>query len=285
MQILREAGKTASYGMCSWFYDMNYWYHTPWVERVVGEAAKIMAWAHSPTAPSATKEVAVFFDEATGWRKAVGDQCNADHWRVWYSISDSQRPLIDTMATSGIPYDSYFLDDLLSDKLPDYRVYVLAHIPTIEKRQVEAIKAKIQKAGKLLVIQELDDTAVAGCGSADYRTATKQLREALTAGPHATWWVRGRIDAAELNQRSRNAGVTTYGTPGQATFIGCGVATVHRITDAPTLVHFSQPVDLFEMDGKTSIARGVTTWEPKVSVKHTAIALYQLCPLSAPVQE
>ncbi len=275
MQILREAGKTASYGICSWFYDMNNWYHTPCVERVVGEAAKIMAWAHSPHAPPATKEVAVFFDEASGWRKAVGDLGNADHWRVWYSVSDSQRPLIDVMATSGIPYDSYFLDDLLSDKLPDYKVYVLAHTPTIERRQIEAIKAKIQKAGKLLVIQEIDDTAIAGCGSADYCTATKQLRDTLTAGRHATWWVRGRIDATELYKKVRTAGVTTYGTPGQATFIGCGVATVHRITDAPTVVHFAQPVDLYELDGKTPIARGVTTWQPNIPVKQTAVALYK----------
>lgn len=71
------------------------------------------------------------------------------------------------------------------------------------------------------------------------------------------------------------AGIGTKGTPGQCTYIGCGVAVCHRVQPGAATVTFGQPVDLIALDGETVLARGVTTWEPECEVLDTDIVFYR----------
>jgi hypothetical protein len=78
-----------------------------------------------------------------------------------------------------------------------------------------------------------------------------------------------------LHAIASDAGIKTLGTPGQATFVGNGVAVVHRITDGPTTVQFGESVNLIDLDGNTVIAEDVTQWEPDIAVKRTAVVFYE----------
>ena len=70
------------------------------------------------------------------------------------------------------------------------------------------------------------------------------------------------------------AGIKTLGTPGQATYVGCGVAVCHRVQPGPARVVFENPVDLIDLDGKTVLATGVITWEPDCDLLDTDAVFY-----------
>lgn len=78
-----------------------------------------------------------------------------------------------------------------------------------------------------------------------------------------------------LRNIAAEAGVRTLGTPGQATYLGCGVATVHRITPGETRVQFAAPVDLVDpLTGQVQ-ARRVTEWTPEAELHETGMTWYR----------
>jgi hypothetical protein len=78
-----------------------------------------------------------------------------------------------------------------------------------------------------------------------------------------------------LRNIALESGVKTYGMPGQATYVGCGVAAVHRITPEGATVHFGAPVDL--LDPLTLQVKGkqVTEWTPEAGLLQTGMVWYR----------
>ena len=79
-------------------------------------------------------------------------------------------------------------------------------------------------------------------------------------------------EAVKLNELARQAGARVYSEPGNVTYIGNGVACVHRIA-GPVRVDFGRevtPVD--SQTGKTSAP--VRQWCPDIPVNGLAVMTY-----------
>lgn len=78
-----------------------------------------------------------------------------------------------------------------------------------------------------------------------------------------------------LRNIALEAGVKTLATPGQATYLGCGVAALHRITPDAATVHFAAPVDLIDPLTGQVRQKQVTEWTPQVDLLQTGMVWYQ----------
>ena len=85
----------------------------------------------------------------------------------------------------------------------------------------------------------------------------------------------GGLTPQMVHNVARVAGIRTLGTPGQAIYVGSGVAVCHRAQPGPAQVTFARPVDLIAPDGKTILARGVREWKPEVAMHDTAVVFYR----------
>jgi len=85
----------------------------------------------------------------------------------------------------------------------------------------------------------------------------------------------GGITPQLIHNLAELAGIKTMGSPGQVTFIGCGVAVCHRVQPGQAKVVFGKPVDLIDLDGKTILAEKVTTWEPRCKLLDTDLVFYK----------
>jgi hypothetical protein len=85
----------------------------------------------------------------------------------------------------------------------------------------------------------------------------------------------GSFSPELLHNAALEAGIGTYGTPGQVTFVGNGVAVVHRRAPGPVTVHFGEPVDLSDELGRL-LVKNTRVWEPQVELWRTAIVRYRL---------
>ena len=70
-------------------------------------------------------------------------------------------------------------------------------------------------------------------------------------------------------------GSTTFGSLGQVTHVGCGVAMVHRLWPGPTKVTFGRPVDLLDLDGATVKAGDTTQWAPDPPLHRAEVVFYR----------
>ncbi|MBU0606576.1 MAG: hypothetical protein KKI08_01765, partial [Armatimonadetes bacterium] len=78
-----------------------------------------------------------------------------------------------------------------------------------------------------------------------------------------------------LRNVALEAGIKTLGMPGQATYVGCGVAAVHRIAPDTATVRFAAPVDLLDpLTGQVKL-RQVTEWMPEAELLATGLVFYR----------
>ena len=85
----------------------------------------------------------------------------------------------------------------------------------------------------------------------------------------------GPLTPQLLHNAAKISGIKMVGTPGQSSYLGCGVAVCHRVQPGPATVRFSEPVDLLELDGTTVIAHAVTEWNPDCKLLDTAVVFYR----------
>lgn len=143
-QVVRDIAATISRGMGAWFYDMGgVWYDDPEIWPTIAESAQLMQWGARPEAPAPFADMAVFVDENVGW------MMSQKHWGMLHSTTNAARwPL----NHSGVPYDLYLLDDITSDRLPDYRVYLVLTSYSLTETQADALMQKARRAGRTLVL-------------------------------------------------------------------------------------------------------------------------------------
>jgi len=78
-----------------------------------------------------------------------------------------------------------------------------------------------------------------------------------------------------LRNVALEAGIKTLGTAGQATYVGCGIAAVHRVTPDAATVRFAAPVDVLDpLTGQVK-SRQVTEWTPDAELLETGLAYYR----------
>jgi len=173
-QTLRDIGASASRGAAAWFFDMGgYWYDDPELWPVIADSQKIMAWAERLGSPAPAPPIAAFCDERAGWTVS-NDQ---------FSQTNSGNYARRSLNLSGVPYDLYYLDDMLNSKLPDYQIYVFLGANTLDKAQCEAIIKRCLRPGKVVIF-----TGSPGLGSPDSDGIS--LMNRLT-GKHFTYREKG----------------------------------------------------------------------------------------------
>jgi len=87
--------------------------------------------------------------------------------------------------------------------------------------------------------------------------------------------VPGAFTPELLRNLALEAGVRTVGAPGQATYLGCGVAAVHRITPDPATVRFAAPVDVLDPLTGQVRAKRVAEWTPAAELLATGLVYYR----------
>ena len=259
MQLLRDAGCAAARGLCGWFYDMGDLYpQGGQAEAIAREAAAIMNWAHRAEAPVTRNDVAVFVDEEAGWRHAahvIYDTTRAygtieSPQEAWSDIKHTQRDLRDSLNTSGIPYDSYYLQDLAHARLPDYRMCVLLLSTTIGKPQVSAIQTRVQRAGKTLVVVTVGENGVPGRGSPDYYDKT----------------------AALIREIAHRAAVPVFSTmESDATYIGSHVLAIHTREGGRRTLHLPRRANVNDLIHNHRLADQVTDFDIELPPRSTTV--------------
>ena len=118
------------------------------------------------------------------------------------------------------------------------------------------------------------DTAAKVLGVWERNGGAAFVRKALGEGTFVFVARDGGLSPSLLNALARQAGVTPYAEPGNATYVGNGVACVHRL-NGPARVDFGclvTPVD--PVTGKKGTPLRI--WEPALDVGSSAAIGYLL---------
>ena len=99
------------------------------------------------------------------------------------------------------------------------------------------------------------------------------MRKSLGAGTFVYMAREGGLSPMLLNALARAAGIVPFAEPGNATYVGNGVAVVHRLK-GPAKVDFGRPVTL--IDPVSGNVRGQTRfWTPDIKVGESAAIAYR----------
>ena len=249
IQVTRDAASViAAGGQGFYMFDMfGSWYHEPEAMATIGNAFAMNAHAARHAGKYEGPSVAIVFDEKTRLlaERTAYDTPNA----IW--------------RTSGVIPAMHLLSDSGKD-FPDYRLCILWNPVSLTRSQAAFFRERAAKGAMLVVAGET------GICSRDFASA----EEALAAlGPDVVRVVDVKeITPKMLNSLARKAGARVYAEPGNVTYVGNGVACVHRIA-GPATVDFGRdvtPVD--PRTGKTS--RPIRFWKPDIPRNGVAVMCY-----------
>jgi beta-galactosidase len=137
-QVLRDAGSVfACGGYGFYYYDMfGSWYNDPEALNVIEETGVMARKTTSGELKAPNTQVAFFLDEKSRFfSETASGSLSHKTWQV-----------------SGLTPDIYYLQDIADPNLPDYRLYVVYSPLTITAAQLEALREKAQRPGKVLLI-------------------------------------------------------------------------------------------------------------------------------------
>lgn len=143
--IWREAGKLLSTGGGLWFYDMCGGYFKDPV--IMSDIAKLRRGAEKLLAnpdPFTPSEMVLVADEENFYYTT--EQLNIHNGPNYRTVRKTQRALM----RAGLKYDFYYLEDMISGKRRDYKLYVFMnvfHLSARKKAYIESLK----RDGKTLV--------------------------------------------------------------------------------------------------------------------------------------
>ncbi len=124
-----------------WYYDMHHYFAAPEIISEIGRVREIAAetW---PTGDTFRPDVCVV-------RKPGQDAYVSAPLSSIMAGETFQTMLLDT---SGVPYDSYFLSDILAnEELQDYRVYIFANTRYLSEQERAAIRETLMGGDRVLV--------------------------------------------------------------------------------------------------------------------------------------
>ena len=152
--------------------------------------------------------------------------------------------------------------------MPEYDLYVVYSPVTVTSAQARELRRRTDAKGKVLVA-----VGVVAAASRDFKDAEEAIAAMKPArGDLVRFEREGELTPESLNEWARRAGMTPFAEPGNATYVGNGVAVVHRLK-GPARVDFGRPVVLVDpMDGSRS--GPVRLWEPQIAVGESAAVGY-----------
>lgn len=249
VQVTRDTSSVIAVGGQGFYmFDMfGSWYHEPEAMATIRDAFARNSHAAKYAGRYEKPSAVILMDEKT--RLLAERAAYATPNAVW--------------RTSGTMPSLRLLSDVAPD-LPEYRLCILWNAVSLTKAQAEILRRRAERGMALVVAGET------GIASRDFASQD----EAIAAlGANA---VRIR-DVAEitperLHALAREAGARVYAEPGNVTYVGNGVACVHRIA-GPVTVDFGRevtPVD--PLTGKSS--RPVRFWKPDIPRHGVAAMCY-----------
>jgi len=165
--------------------------------------------------------------------------------------------------TSGVMPAMHLLSDA-EREFPDYRLCILWNAVSLTKSQAALFRERAAKGTMLVVAGET------GICSRDFASAD----EALAALGETVVRVADvkEITPQRLNALARQAGARVYAEPGNVTYVGNGVACVHRIAGPATVDFGREVVPVDPLTGKTS--RPLRFWRPDMPRNGIATLCY-----------
>ena len=248
-QIMRDISSViAAGGQGFYFFDMyGSWFHEPEAMATIGKAFAMNTHASKYAGQYEKPDTAIVLDEKT--RLLAERTAYATPNAIW--------------RTSGVVPAMHLLSDV-DDGFPAYKLCILWNPVSITKAEAAKLR-KMSAAGTKIVV-----AGKIGICSRDFQTQ----EEALAAlGKNVT--VIADVESLndmELNRLARSAGARTYAEPGNVTYVGNGVACVHRIA-GPATVDFGRevtPVD--PLTGKKG--RPLRFWKPDMPRNGVATMCY-----------
>ena len=165
--------------------------------------------------------------------------------------------------TSGVTPAMHLLSDV-DAAFPDYRLVFLWNAVSLGKEQAARLRVLSEKGAQLVVVGRT------GICSRDFDDEAAAL---AALGPKVR-----RIENSDeitdvlLNRMARDAGARVYSDPGNVTYVGNGVACVHRIAGEPTIDFGEEVVLVDPLTGKKSAP--VRGWKPVVADRGVALTCY-----------
>jgi hypothetical protein len=140
--IQRNFAQVATHGIgVTWLENSSFLYEPPirdeahrWIKRFEALGEWSIQLNHTPQA-----EVAVFLDDESYFYESIHN--NIDIPLIW-----QQRVV--NLNRFGAPHDVYLLNDLLEDRLPEYKLYVFLNPFFLNARRREKLKSILRRNGK-----------------------------------------------------------------------------------------------------------------------------------------
>ena len=252
-QLRRDAASVIAAGGAGFhLFDMfGSWYHGSKVKAAIREIYALNTFATAHADEYDTPRVAIFTDEkARLLRDATPDVVN----RAW--------------RTSGVVPAIHYLSDLDNPALPDYDLYIVYSPVTLTASQAASLRRRTDAKGKVLVT--VGPVAVASRDFKDAEEACAAMKP--DKGELLRFEREGSLTPEALNAWARRAGIMPFAEPGNAAYVGNGVACVHRLK-GPARIDFGRtvvPVD--PLTGKKGTPLRI--WTPALDVGHSAAIGY-----------
>ena len=154
--------------------------------------------------------------------------------------------------------------------MPHYDLYVAYAPVTLTAAQAQALRRRTDDAGKLLVVVGATALASRDFAAADDALAAMRPEK----GAFLRFERESDLTPEALNAWARRAGIAPFAEPGNATYVGNGVACVHRLK-GPARVDFGRtviPVD--PLTGKQGAPLRI--WTPSLEVGRSAAIGYKI---------
>jgi hypothetical protein len=146
--MARDAGKVLSVGGGAWWMEMTGgWFHDP---QIMDSLEKMQRAGQTIAAESGSwhkSEVVFVVDEENYFHTT--EQLNIWNGPNYHSLAIQQRAI----NRAGVPYDLYYLDDLIADNRDDYKIYVFLNLYHADERARNFIETRLKRGDKTLVWQ------------------------------------------------------------------------------------------------------------------------------------
>jgi beta-galactosidase len=235
-------------GQGFYFYDMfGSWFHEPEAMATIRKAFAMNTHATKYAGMYEKPSVAIVMDEKT--RLLAETTAYATPNAIW--------------RTSGLTPAMHLLSDI-DGEFPGYKLCILWNPVSITKAQAAKLKKAAAAGTKVVLAGRI------GICSREFASPDEALA-ALGEGVEHIENVESITDV-KLNELARSAGARVYSDPGNVTYVGNGVAAVHRIA-GPATVDFGRevtPVD--PLTGR--LGRPLRYWKPDLPLKGVATMCY-----------
>lgn len=249
-QLMRDVSSVIAMGgrgLC--FYDMlGGWYRAPEESETIRKAIAMQTFASRNAGRYRAPQAVILIDEQTRllYERGNSEQASA----VW--------------RTCGFSPAIRLTSDICDADVPRYRLYVLWNAIRLNRAEAEALRTAAD--GGALVVA----AGMTGVCSRDFLSQDEAIA-ALGPGADRIANVRD-ITPERLSALAAKAGVHVHSSPGNATYVGNGVAGVHRLAGPPEIDFGREVVPVDPVSGRRFPP--LRHWRPDVPPGGTATMCY-----------